>query len=142
MERNRPIIIAFWHGQLLMMPYAYANRQASVLVSEHRDGRLIGNVIRHWGFNVAHGSRTRGGLGGFMSLVRSLKHGVTVAITPDGPRGPARRADPGTIMLGKAAEVPILPLAFGCSKKKSSARGTASPFPFHSPAPCFSGANP
>lgn len=141
-NQKKPIIVAFWHGQLLMMPFAHAGRKITVLVSHHRDGQLIGRTVSHWGFDAAYGSSTRGGMAGFRALVHSIRDGVSVAVAPDGPRGPAGVVNPGTALLAKTTGAPIVPIAFAASKKKSSRRGTGSSCPFRFPAPCFSGVNP
>lgn len=118
-ENEKPVIITFWHGHLLMMPFCAIGRPVAVLVSGHRDGRLIGSIMTRMGFSAAHGSATEGGLEGFRALSRCLRANVNVAITPDGPRGPRHQVNPGVVLLAKHTGAPILPIAFAASKKKS-----------------------
>jgi len=120
------IILAFWHGRLMMMPYSYPGRGITILVSQHRDGELVSRTVRGFGIESVRGSSTRGWFGGIKGLLRSVKEGRDVAITPDGPKGPAMKAQMGTIQIARATGLPIFPMAFGASKKKPSAVGIPS----------------
>ncbi|MBW2038885.1 MAG: lysophospholipid acyltransferase family protein [Deltaproteobacteria bacterium] len=116
--KGENIIIAFWHGRLLMMPLVYRGEGVKVMVSRHRDGELINRTIQLFGFETVRGSTTRGGLSGIRGLVRALKEGYDVAIAPDGPRGPRYQVQAGVIQLAKISGCPILPLAFSASSRK------------------------
>ena len=124
-QDGRNIIIAFWHGQQLMMPLAYRGRQAQILISRHRDGELIYRIVKRFGFGAIRGSTTRGGQGALRQLIRSGRRGVDLVITPDGPRGPRHVVQPGVVALAKVTGMPIIPLTFACSKKKSFSVGIA-----------------
>lgn len=119
--RCRPVIAAFWHERLPMMPelWLQARRRVPemgpmrghVLVSRHRDGRFIGNIVRRFRLEMVHASSSRGGAAGLRALLRVLRRGDVVVITPDGPRGPRRRAAPGVAQLAAASGLPVLPCA-------------------------------
>ena len=135
------IIIAFWHGRQLMMPLAYRGRHVSILISQHRDGELIQRVVSRFGFHAVRGSTTRGGAAALRRLIAVGRQGGDIAVTPDGPKGPRQIAQPGVVHLAKATGLPIVPLTFACSKKKSSAVGTAFSSRIHSAVGCSSGAS-
>ena len=108
-------IVAFWHERLPMMPAFWLmtrrrNRAARVhvLVSRHRDGRLIGTLMRQFAMDTVHGSTSRGGAAGLRQLADRLAAGDLVAITPDGPRGPRRQAAAGVAQLASLAGLPVL----------------------------------
>jgi lysophospholipid acyltransferase (LPLAT)-like uncharacterized protein len=124
--RGERFILAFWHGQMLMMPYAYPGARISILISEHRDGELIARTMQRLGFAVTRGSTTSGGARALRRLVRLARRGHDVAITPDGPRGPRHRVQRGVVELARLTGLPIVPVAFGASKKKLCAPGTLS----------------
>ncbi len=122
----RPAIFAFWHEALPLMPAlwtrAVAHRAAEgvargrmhVMVSRNHDGRLIGGIMRGFGLDLVHGSSAKGnaqkgGAGALRALLGVLAGGDQVVITPDGPRGPARRLQPGVAQLAAMAGVPIVP---------------------------------
>jgi len=117
----RPVICCFWHERLPLMSRLWVeararipgleDKWAHVLVSRHRDGYFIGGVINHFRLTTIHGSSSQGGASGLRGLVRLLKDGETVAITPDGPRGPRRTAAPGVAQLAALANLPVTPCA-------------------------------
>lgn len=119
-RQGRRMIIAFWHGRQLMMPLAYRGTQGHVLISQHRDGELIHRIVSRFGFRSVRGSTTRGGAAALRQLIELGRSGVDLVVTPDGPKGPRQVAQIGVIHLAKATGLPIVPLTFSCSKKKSS----------------------
>ncbi len=93
-----------------------ARMHMHVLVSRHRDGRFIGDIMRRFHLHLVHGStsvpgKQRGGMAAQKRLLGLLRQGDHVAITPDGPRGPRRIAAPGVAQLAALAGVPVLPCA-------------------------------
>src|SRR3990172_4939124 len=121
MESGAPIIGAFWHGRLLMMPMAYQNkkgRKVSFLVSPHRDGQIVGKALEHFGFRPILGSTKRGGSAALKEMVEAIQEGYDVAVVPDGPRGPRFQAQFGVIELARRTGRPVIPLTFSASKKK------------------------
>jgi len=116
---GRPFILAFWHGRLLMMPYAWRRGvKMNMLISTHRDGELIAGTIRHFGLGSVRGSSRRDGAQALRAMLKALKAGECVGITPDGPGGPRMRASEGVVGIAKLAGVPVLPAAFGTSRRK------------------------
>jgi len=115
-DEGKPFILGFWHGRLLMMPYCWDHgKTIYMLISQHRDGQLIARTVGHFGIKTAEGSSTRGGAQALRTMVKALKEGDCVGITPDGPRGPRMRASDGIISVARLSGVPIIPAAFGCS---------------------------
>ncbi len=112
-RRREPFILCFWHGRLLMMPYAWDRaRPIRVLASDHRDGRLIAASVTPFGITSIVGSSTRGGSGAFRTMLRSLRAGDCIGMSPDGPRGPRMRAREGAVSLARHAGVPVIPIAY------------------------------
>ncbi len=105
-----PIIFAVWHAHLLAPLWHRRGEGITLLVSAHADGGHLARAAQLWGYRAVRGSTTRGGVAGLRGIVRTLADGGDVAFTPDGPRGPARKAKPGTLaaaLLGGAAIVPV-----------------------------------
>jgi lysophospholipid acyltransferase (LPLAT)-like uncharacterized protein len=113
LRRGERVIVAFWHGRLLMMPFVYPGHVGTILISQHRDGEYIARIAERLGFSVARGSTTRGGAVGYRQLIQALRDGSHVVITPDGPKGPRQRVKSGVIELARLTGMPILPVAFG-----------------------------
>lgn len=121
---GEPVIVAFWHERQAMMPMLWvlarrggARVRAHVLVSRHRDGRLIGAIVRCFRLEAVHGSSSRGGAASLRALAGLLAAGDHVAITPDGPRGPRREAAPGVAQLAALSGARVLPCAAQSSRR-------------------------
>lgn len=115
-----PAVFGFWHEFLPLMPALsliarklpfYRATPIHTLVSQHRDGRFIGAVVRRFGIRPILGSSTRGGAAGLRNLLAVLRQGDLIGITPDGPKGPRRQSASGIAQLAALSGVPIIPLA-------------------------------
>lgn len=116
---NGPAILCFWHGRLLMAPYTWQKPHPfRMLISAHRDGELIANTVAHFNIDWVKGSTSKGGAGALRSMVKALRSGEWVGITPDGPRGPRMRVSDGIVSLAKLSGVPILPVTYGIRRGK------------------------
>ena len=135
---EKRVILAFWHAQQLMMPLAIPGLEAHVLISQHRDGELIRRIVARFGLDAVRGSSTRGGAEAFRQLIRLGRSGGNLVLTPDGPKGPRQVAKVGVVQLARATGLPIIPMAFGCSKKNFSRAGTGSSCPIRSRGAFFS----
>lgn len=124
-RQGRRIIQVFWHSQQLMMLIGYRGTGAQMLISQHGDGEIIARIIARFGHGAVRGSSTRGGAGALRTLIKLGRSGYDIGVTPDGPRGPRHVAKPGVIYLAKVTGLPIVPVAFACSKKKSLRVGIA-----------------
>ena len=119
-DADQAFILAFWHGRLLMMPYSWPRPKAMrVLISQHIDGRLISGTLKRFGIDNIAGSSSRGGAAALVAIVKSLtRERVSVAISPDGPRGPRMRASLGVIQAARLSGAPILPCMYATSRRK------------------------
>jgi lysophospholipid acyltransferase (LPLAT)-like uncharacterized protein len=116
---GRAFIGAFWHGRMMLIPMAW--RQLApmhMLISAHRDGQLIAGAMTHFGIESIAGSTRRGGLSALRTMLKRLGDGDCVAITPDGPRGPAMTASLGIVNLARLARVPIQPITYATSRRR------------------------
>ena len=118
-DEGRPFILCFWHGRLSMMPYSWPlGVPIHMLISRHRDGQLIADTVSHFGIRTVVGSTRHGGSGALRAMLRILKEGQSVGITPDGPHGPRMRASNGIATLARMSGVPILPATFSIDKRR------------------------
>ena len=117
-EAGRPLVGAFWHGRMMMIPLAWRRRAPMhMLISSHRDGRVIAGAVAHFGIQSIAGSTRRGGTAALRALVKQLAAGDCVAITPDGPAGPAMVASTGIVNVARLAHAPIQPVVFATSRR-------------------------
>lgn len=104
------VILAFWHGMLLVLAYSHRRRDIQVLVSQHRDGEWIAQILARMGLGLARGSSRRGGTEALFRLATQLAAGDDIALTVDGPQGPRYRVHPGAVLLARRTGQPIVPL--------------------------------
>ena len=109
MRLERQPIIAFWHGRILAGLHYFRGRGIVVMTSQNFDGEWIARIIHRFGYGTARGSTSRGAARALVQLRQDLRAGRPVALTIDGPRGPARVAQPGAVWLAGATGHPILP---------------------------------
>ena len=121
----------------MLFPAYYWNwPEMHILISEHRDGELITQVIKRLGFSVVRGSTTRGGARALREMSLRIDRGH-LCVTPDGPRGPRRSVHQGIAYLGSRTGFPIVGagMAFKRPWRAKSWDRFAVPRPF-SPAAC------
>lgn len=115
-DRGEGVIVVFWHNRLLMAPLAYMGKDMNVLISSHGDGDLIANATKRFGFHLVRGSSSKGGAEAIRELVRLGRKNSDMAITPDGPRGPAEVVKQGVAHVARVTGRPIIPLSFSSSR--------------------------
>lgn len=116
-RQGKCVIYALWHAHILIPVYASRNLGIKALISQHRDGEYIAQIVQWLGFDVARGSTTRGGAKALLSIIKKIKEeAVSLAITPDGPKGPRFVAQSGAIILGQKTGFPIIPVSLGLTK--------------------------
>lgn len=125
MEADLPVIVAMWHGQHFMVPFAKPSHwPAKVMISRSADGEINAIAARKFGLGLIRASggrnarqiKKRGGMRGFIEAVRALKDGYSIAMTADVPKGPARKSGVGIVQLAKHSGRPILPVAVATSR--------------------------
>ncbi len=119
LDDGRVFIGAFWHGRMLMIPMAWQRMAPmNMLISAHRDGRIIADAVSYFGIEAIAGSTRRGGSAALRNMLKKLKEGACVAITPDGPRGPAMSVSIGIVNAARLAQVPIVPIIYATSRRR------------------------
>lgn len=118
-DRGQGFIAAFWHNRMLLMPYCWDSAAPfHMLISAHPDGKFIADTVAHFGIDTIAGSTSKGGSQALRQLVKMLRQGGAVGITPDGPRGPRMRASDGIVGLARMAGVPVVPTTFAVSRRR------------------------
>ncbi|MCR8679329.1 MULTISPECIES: lysophospholipid acyltransferase family protein [Campylobacter] len=117
---NKPVIILFWHEKLAFMPFIFSKcwqgRKANVIISDHKDGQIISDIISHFGIGSIRGSSSKGALKAFLSAIKSIDNGVDVAITPDGPRGPRHSISDGSVTISQKTGANIVILSYTATR--------------------------
>jgi lysophospholipid acyltransferase (LPLAT)-like uncharacterized protein len=113
---RQPFIFAFWHGQMLPLLWCHRREGVAVVISSHRDGEIIARIAERLGFRTIRGSSSRGAARALLGIVRELEAGSEVAVTPDGPRGPARKFAGGALVAAQRVGVPIVGVGVSASR--------------------------
>jgi len=117
MRAGRPPILALWHGRILPATLYWRDRGIVAMTSQNFDGEWIARLMARFGYRAARGSTSRGGARALVQMRRELvRSRRSVAFTVDGPRGPARVAQPGAVWLAGATGLPVLPFHIEASR--------------------------
>ena len=106
--RGTPSIYCFWHSTLLVTAYVFRRTNKSAIVSSSRDGRLAADIAGRWGHSIIFGSSNRGGTAALRQSIKTLREGGSIAITPDGPKGPKEVAKPGAAQISLVSKCPLV----------------------------------
>ncbi|RTZ61169.1 MAG: hypothetical protein DSZ31_00770 [Gammaproteobacteria bacterium] len=114
-DRNRPALIALYHGELLPLTlYGAYRKKLATVVSLHADGEIIAKVLERLGYKVVRGStdegRYKGGSKALREIIKLLGNGYLVAITVDGPKGPCCKVKDGILYASWFSKRPIYPV--------------------------------
>jgi hypothetical protein len=115
-QRRQPFTYILWHGQLLPLLWTHRDRDVAIMVSEHRDGEIIARVATSLGFRLVRGSTSRGAARALLMASRELESGFDLAITVDGPRGPAKSVAPGALIIAQRTGAPMVPTAASANR--------------------------
>ena len=113
---SQPVIFILWHGQLLPLLYHHRREGVAVLISEHSDGEIVARIAISLGYRTVRGSTSRGAARALIGLSRAVKEGHDLAITPDGPRGPAKSFAAGALVVAQRTGAPMVPVAVSASR--------------------------
>ncbi len=113
--RREPILFALWHGRMFLAIDAHRDQNIVTMASKSDDGDIVTRWLESNGYIVTRGSTSRGGSEALRRMVRQVKLGRHVALTVDGPRGPARVVQAGVLRLARLTQAWILPISFSSS---------------------------
>jgi lysophospholipid acyltransferase (LPLAT)-like uncharacterized protein len=111
----RPVIYILWHNRFFAVPPAWqkiygSHRKAVALTSASHDGDMVAHAMAVFGLGSIRGSSSRRGVAALVGLKRALQEGLDICVTPDGPRGPRYKVQPGIIKLAESTGAPIVPI--------------------------------
>ena len=117
-KKNEAFILCFWHGRLLMMPLSWnKKKKINVLISTHSDGQLLSKTVKHFNIETITGSSSKGGSEAIRNIIKSLKSGISIGMTPNGPRGPRMKVNSAIIKIASLTGHKIVPLSYSVKKK-------------------------
>lgn len=118
-QTRAPVIYCVWHDHLVLAMASYDDHAVekwhekglATMISASGDGALLAAVLARFGVQTIRGSTSRRGPQALLEATRWLRKGYSVAITPDGPRGPSRKVQDGIIYLAQVSGRPIIPIS-------------------------------
>lgn len=117
-EQKQNYVLAFWHSTMLLPWYVHRNQNFAALTSLSKDGDLLARQLKSWNYKVIRGSSSKGGDVALGIMVDLAKNKYSIAITPDGPRGPVRQFKAGAVITAKRAGIPVVLAGVGFQKKR------------------------
>ena len=117
-NKNEPFILCFWHGRLLMMPLSWnKKKKINVLISSHSDGQLLSKTVKYFNIETIIGSSSKGGSEAIRNIIKSLNAGISIGMTPDGPRGPRMKVNSAIVKIASLTGSKLVPLAYSVKNK-------------------------
>ncbi|MEW6426720.1 MAG: lysophospholipid acyltransferase family protein [Thermodesulfobacteriota bacterium] len=113
---GKPLIIAFWHYGVLLVPCLHRGFPLVAMVSASRDGDYIARILEGFGVRTVRGSRNRSGTAALKGLIAAMSEGRSAILVADGSQGPARQAQPGAVLLAGRSGCPIFPLTWSADR--------------------------
>lgn len=117
-EKNKSHILTTWHGRILLLPFSWNKKlKMNALVSIHRDGMIIANILKRFGINIIGGSSTQNSKAAALGLMKKLNQDEPICIIPDGPRGPRMKMTMSPIYYAHKTGKPIFFATFNTTNK-------------------------
>jgi len=116
-NEKKNFVSAFWHGSMMIGWYLQRNKNTSALVSQSKDGEVLAKTLEKWNYLVVRGSSSIGGNEALNKMVELINNNFSLAITPDGPRGPIYKMKAGAVISAKKTNVPLFLVGIGVKKK-------------------------
>jgi lysophospholipid acyltransferase (LPLAT)-like uncharacterized protein len=113
---GKRVLFTLWHGELLPLLWQHRGEDVAIVISEHRDGEIIAQIAESLGYSTVRGSSSKGGSRALIGLMREIDAGRDGAITPDGPRGPARVFAAGAAVAAQRTGAYIVPIRAAASR--------------------------
>ena len=120
LKEKKPFILSLWHCNAFTGPILIRDMDLYILISQSRDGELINRIVKRFNNHSVRGSSSKGGIQALKVLIKIAREGKRILITPDGPRGPAFKLQPGIITLASQTGIPIIPFHHESIKQKKA----------------------
>lgn len=117
---DEALIWMFWHNRVFAAPLMYRKflrkRSGAVLTSPSGDGDILTQVMAGFGVEAVRGSSNKRPSAALREMVKWLRTGGDMVITPDGPRGPVYHLQPGVVKVAQLSGLRVLPIRMVYSK--------------------------
>ena len=112
-DKEGSMIILSWHGRAGLIPYFWNKKHPlHALVSEHKDGQLMGKIVKRYGLGLIDGSSTSNASRAAVKLMKTLQNGESICLTPDGPIGPSMHMNLSPLIFAQKSGKPIVGMTY------------------------------
>lgn len=109
-------LLPCWHSRILIFPYFMSTLgKFAAVISAHGDGEVLNHVVCSYGHKSIRGSSRKQSVKAMIGLIKTIKEGVSVVITPDGPMGPKFKVKGNISDLALKYKLPIIMLSYSAS---------------------------
>jgi lysophospholipid acyltransferase (LPLAT)-like uncharacterized protein len=125
-------IFCGWHGKSIVFANYFSGRGYWVIISQSKDGDMQDTIFQRLGYNVIRGSTGRRGVLAALEAIKVLNAGGTLAMTPDGPRGPSGSIQGGVMLMARKSGGKLIPVGISARPRKiiNSWDSHLVPYPF------------
>jgi lysophospholipid acyltransferase (LPLAT)-like uncharacterized protein len=116
-HEKKNFVVAFWHGSMMIGWFLHRNGNTAALVSQSKDGDVLTAILEKWNYKVVRGSSSTGGSDALAAMIFLMREDYSLAITPDGPRGPICKMKAGAVITAKKSNVPLFLVGIGIKNK-------------------------
>lgn len=116
-RRHPRVVYAFWHQRQVFFTWTHRGANITILVSKSKDGEMIARTMELSRIHATRGSSSRGAASAARELLEAAQAGWDLGITPDGPKGPARKVKTGALYLAQKLGCGIVPITNALSRK-------------------------
>ena len=113
-DEKTPLLICSWHQRFIFVAQFFKNFKSPIwaISSTHEDSEIMAKILKKWKWKLIRGSSTRGWRNVVLKMTKLLQKSDTViAITNDGPKGPAKIAKRGSLSLAMKARANIIAMS-------------------------------
>jgi hypothetical protein len=115
-SENQPALFCYWHSRILLFPRLMTGfGRFAAVISAHGDGEYLNQVIASYGHQTVRGSSRKNSLQAMMGIIKIIKHGISIGITPDGPKGPRFKIKGAIGELALKYDLPVIPMTYSAS---------------------------
>ena len=117
-EQGNPVMVCVWHGRLIF-PSWYIRLKITnlyAIASHHDDAEIMARILNKWGYGLIRGSTKKGGKAVILKMAEVFQDGGIIAVTNDGPKGPAQVAKAGSANLAIKHKVKIITITGSATK--------------------------
>lgn len=117
-SKKQNYVLAFWHSTMILPWYLHGAPNFAALTSKSKDGDLLAKILKKWKYQVVRGSSSTGGDLALGIMVDYARNKYSIAITPDGPRGPRQKFKAGAVITAKKTHIPVVLAGVAFKRKK------------------------